>query len=134
MPLPTPEAHRRYCREYIKAHRQQITEYNRLWRKKNPERSRALQAAVRRRRRERAFEALGGCCSVCGLSDPLCLEIHHTNRDGKEERQRTYGAKASVRASRGDTAGLELLCANCHSRKTRMASGDAYTATLKETP
>lgn len=67
------------------------------------------------------FSQLGDCCSNCGFSNPLALDVHH--KDGKNNGE----SKNTSRKSRlyyrwwkkgeipeAEKANLELLCANCH--------------------
>lgn len=79
----------------------------------------------RRRRAEQRAQAiliLGGRCAWCGLSNPMCLEIDHirpvNRRTNGVEQHRSDRLVASVVS--GNTEGLQLLCSNCHTIKTRL--------------
>jgi 5-methylcytosine-specific restriction endonuclease McrA len=73
-------------------------------------------------RRTELIVRLGGKCSVCPEVDQVVLEIHHRNGGGGAERKRLgwkylkYLLRLSVSQLRKD---YEVLCANCHIRKTR---------------
>jgi 5-methylcytosine-specific restriction endonuclease McrA len=70
-----------------------------------------------------ALEALGYRCVRCGFdSHPAALQIDHINGDGRDDR-RGRGQTMYRRIASGDTAGLQLLCANCHAIKT-VENGD----------
>lgn len=79
-----------------------------------------------RRYRERirldAIAALGGCCECCGMDAPDVLEFDHR----KALLRRTNGIRTRDTTSAcreilaGGAALYMLLCANCHTLKTRL--------------
>lgn len=71
-------------------------------------------------RRSEALDALGGACLVCGEDDDVVLQIDHVNGDGGQERRRR-SSYSILRAVINGEPGYQLLCANCHVRKTRAA-------------
>jgi 5-methylcytosine-specific restriction endonuclease McrA len=75
--------------------------------------------------RKQAIASLGGRCSACGYSDWRALQFDHINNDGHLERRSGVAGGVSRyvvrRILKGDDAGLQLLCANCHAIKTREA-------------
>lgn len=83
-------------------------------------------AKVKRKRwwvgiRTRAIQALGGRCAHCGYDTVLAiLQLDHIEpRRGRRTGSDGYRQKREwIRASRGDTQGLQLLCPNCHAIKT----------------
>lgn len=90
----------------------------RKWAQANQERVRTYDQRARLRLRLAAVAALGGFCTACGISDPRVLEIDHINGGGSQE-FRTIGSPGVQRKlAAGDTAGYQLLCANCHNIKT----------------
>ncbi len=72
-------------------------------------------------RRAEAMDALGSVCCQCGFENPLALQIDHVDNDGYLVKcpggQRYWWAAIKDIAS-GNTAGYQLLCANCHAIKT----------------
>ncbi len=68
-------------------------------------------------RRLRAIAQLGGECVVCGEWDPIVLEIDHLVGNILQE---PHCNSHTQRAARGLTAGLQLLCSNCHTVKTKL--------------
>jgi hypothetical protein len=69
--------------------------------------------------RHRVVITLGGYkCYDCGCDDYELLEIHHNNRNGKDERKRLYAMFKKIIAM-GDTAREEysVLCKVCHVAK-----------------
>lgn len=70
----------------------------------------------KRRIRSKALANLGGCCNLCNsLSN---LEIHHLCHDGWIDKLTGHSRTHVLRASKGDTKGLSLLCKQCHHNET----------------
>jgi hypothetical protein len=61
--------------------------------------------------------ALGAECAWCGISDRRVLEIDHINNDGHLEPFSDAYLKAIRNGNR--IGEFQLLCANCHSLKTK---------------
>lgn len=86
-----------YNGEYAKKHRIEVRE-----------RKRSLQASLMEYK-----QALG--CSMCGESEPCCLDFHHTGDDKKE-------SDISQMPNKGlawetilvEIAKCQVVCANCH--------------------
>lgn len=76
-----------------------------------------------------AFIALGGKCACCGEDDWNTLEIDHVHGDGVEERKgRTRPAIAKQAMLKGiiengPQGRYQLLCGNCHNKKTAKDRG-----------
>lgn len=89
----------------------------------NPERYKGEAEYARnyyRASRAEAVAALGSCCVRCGLDDVMVLQIDHVNGDGYKNNR--SGVNYSEIRSIARKEGLErfqLLCANCHIKKTR---------------
>ena len=65
-----------------------------------------------------AIAILGGQCAECGESDKSVLTFDH--KYGRIAGDKLSGTKLSREISLGrySTEGLQLLCANCHYRKS----------------
>lgn len=74
--------------------------------------------------RAKLHDALGGVCSFCGESDATVLVVDHKiSRGGRSNDKRDTGPSstlAALRNGRESPFSLQLLCANCHARKTAM--------------
>ena len=67
--------------------------------------------------RQKAIQALGGACVLCGYADVRVLEIDHIvtiRKSGHSINQ----VSLFLAVIRGETDNLQLLCANCHAIKT----------------
>ena len=71
-------------------------------------------------RRFTLLEFLGGGCAVCGESDYTCLQIDHIEIKRRKSSDYKYGQDTvlNVYMDREDTDNLQVLCANCHMKKT----------------
>ncbi len=67
-----------------------------------------------------AVQKLGGKCAACPETDYVVLQLDHINNDGNTER--TQKGESREKMSRAIIAGerddIQVLCANCHARKT----------------
>lgn len=104
------------------AYRREKRKANSSYANYNPEQRRAYEKRKHRDRRTELIVRLGGKCASCPVSDPVVLEIHHRNGEGCAERKR-LGWKYLKHLLGLSLAQLkkdyEVLCANCHVRKTR---------------
>jgi len=67
--------------------------------------------------KQRVKETLGGACSCCGLDDARLLDVHHVNKDGKQEREDMGHVSYWRHIWREVSSGSDrygLLCKNCH--------------------
>ena len=64
---------------------------------------------------------LGNVCIDCGINDPLVLQLHHKNNDGRQDRKKHGGhAKTAyyyLTHIEEAKQKLQMLCANCHQRR-----------------
>ena len=68
--------------------------------------------------RDFVFEYLSNHpCSICGETDPVVLEFHHTGEKSNEV-SRLMGRGASLDALKAEIEKCEVVCANCHRRIT----------------
>jgi 5-methylcytosine-specific restriction endonuclease McrA len=84
---------------------------------------------IARRIRLEVINAYGGKCCVCGESDPVVLELDHINGLNSVDPTWARGGVGLHRAIRraGFPQGLfQVLCANCHRRKTFAAISRQY--------
>ena len=73
--------------------------------------------------RETVLNILGSKCTGCGIEDKEVLQTDHINNDGNQDRKHlgSYFHMMSF-YSRNELAcktSLQLLCANCHLKKTK---------------
>jgi 5-methylcytosine-specific restriction endonuclease McrA len=84
----------------------------------------------------RAMILLGGSCSVCGENDFSVLEFDHIHNDGKSDLRPDSSRKTSWYVAKdvlsGKSEHIQLLCANCHSRKTKANGESSLRAVLQE--
>jgi hypothetical protein len=85
---------------------------------------RAKEALRRRGAILRDYKASRGCAD-CGEMDPVVLELDHLDRTTKNSQQANrYGRTAvpwrsmSLKALEAELAKCEVVCANCHRRRT----------------
>lgn len=88
----------------------------------------------RERTRAKAIDLLGSVCCVCGMDDPDVLEFDHI----KPLLRKSSGEKGrdvyrTVLASESPLDEFQLLCANCHTKKTRLNGEYSYTPPGKGT-
>jgi 5-methylcytosine-specific restriction endonuclease McrA len=88
-----------------------------------PARSQRLHSARRYDRvKLRLQQLFGGVCALCSESDPRVLVLDHkASRGNRRERTRPTGPRsilAALRNGKENPFNLQLLCANCHARKT----------------
>lgn len=76
-----------------------------------------------RARRRHAIYLLGGCCVMCGEADLIVLQIDHIKPVGRVNGRRVESTQGAVKSVIDGKPGYQLLCANCHVRKT-LANGE----------
>ena len=96
-----------------------MREAMRRWRSANRETLARLQREYAARVRHEAIVLLGGRCAECGIDDERVLEIDHVDGD----RPVAVSGNTIIReVARGvHLYRVQLLCANCHTIKTREA-------------
>lgn len=80
-------------------------------------RSIAFATEYLRRVRDEALDLLGGRCVRCGEADRVVLDIDHIDGSGHVDGRNRGGLKL-VRKVRANPGQFQLLCCNCHRRKT----------------
>jgi hypothetical protein len=101
---------------------------NAIWYQK-PENKASVLAANKARAialRDEVLDRYGRECTCCGELEPVFLEVHHINGDGKQHAAH-YGVSRgnalwlAMRAAGWPNDGFELqvLCANCHTAITK---------------
>lgn len=88
----------------------------------SPEVNRRAGKTIRERKKAllHSRKAAVGC--PCGESDPIVLDLHHRDPESKSQRLRGRGrglwAKLSYEEIAVELEKCDVLCANCHRRKT----------------
>lgn len=130
-----PEAYRAYQREWYAKQPKPEPKPRRLRAGKRdltPEEREQRRAKQRRERaalRLAAIARLGGRCRTCGIDDPAVLEFDHIEPlclhlpGASRSHRRSCTTYREVVRRRNPRAVFDLLCCNCHERKTR-ANGD----------
>lgn len=80
------------------------------------------------------MEHLGGACVECSLDDPRCLQFDHIKARGPGEKKvsallRGKKEKAWEAVKGGN---IQLLCANCHTIKTKRQFEDGEIGVRKK--
>lgn len=78
---------------------------------------RSWDKVYRKKQRLKALSVMGSVCVCCGMDDPDVLEFDHIRPVGKERRSESY---QEVLRLENPYEVFQLLCANCHRKKTRM--------------
>lgn len=90
---------------------QQKRRYQLLWRRKK-----------NREQRDQVFELLGGKCAnpECGIDDYDVLQIDHIIPLRRKDHKGNTGTalKQAILLQKVDKKTVQLLCANCHQKKT----------------
>ena len=80
-------------------------------------------SAARETAREYVYQhLLRNPCSECGESDPRVLEFHHVGEKDKEITRLISGGW-SVKRIQQEISQCQVLCANCHRKKTNDERG-----------
>lgn len=77
----------------------------------------------RAKKRELAIQALGGECIVCGIDDHDVLEFDHIEpllRKTNSHKKCKGDTYQEILSDENSIGKFQLLCANCHTKKTRM--------------
>lgn len=84
----------------------------------------------RQRIRDKCFDHYGHVCACCGETNEVFLEFDHIENNGNELRRqltgKPYGTsdllKWLVRNDFPEDHKIQVLCANCHTAKTKLGS------------
>ena len=113
-------------------HREEVTNYARKWWRARPEEARKRTAHESRLRvRERNFNYLREFlskhpCTMCGVTDIEVLEFDHLDPKEKEYNiSHLTGATYSLEKIQKEIKKCQVLCANCHRKKTFKERGGA---------
>ena len=80
-------------------------------------------ASLRKRRRAKLIEYLGGSCAKCGYNRCLAaLEIHHRDPSKKEFKFDAAALTKKWELLLAEANKCDLLCANCHREEHYMES------------
>jgi len=133
-----------FRKQYYKDNKEKILAYKKEWRRKNKKKiaaqakkhrakaikenkevyvgyaRRARQKVSERaqRRKKELVEAMGGACSVCGNSFPLCAyDFHHNNKEEKEHKIAEVILMPDKKYNmiiEKEIGKCSLVCSNCH--------------------
>jgi hypothetical protein len=110
--------------EYYLANRQKIIAKARAWERDHHEHAKAMRrvrmAQVRAWIRE--YKATHPCVD-CGEADPIVLEFDHLPPSRKHWAPSTRGSLTKAQA---EVEKCEVVCANCHARRTYARGGWPY--------
>lgn len=108
------EQYAKYALKYYYKNKEKCAEKAKKWRLENKEYIKEKQKIVKRERKLKAIEYLGGCCQHCNQSfHPFIYEFHHTDPLTKD---RDPSKMMSLKWDKlqAELDKCELLCANCH--------------------
>ena len=97
-----PESSQKYSKEYYRKH----PKYNIKWCREN-------RIVIRKE----MLSAYGGKCSMCGIDNPIVLDIDHINNNGSYDRKRgMWGWRLYrwLRKNKYPRDNFQLLCRNCN--------------------
>jgi hypothetical protein len=107
--------------------KKKMNETNKEWRKNNPDKCRKQKLNYRRKLRIKVIMALGGKCSnpnclvIGGCTDIDCLQIDHTNGNGRQDRKLFSSThkyyKYILESIKLGKKEYQCLCANCNVKK-----------------
>jgi 5-methylcytosine-specific restriction endonuclease McrA len=120
----SPSEHRReVLHQYYLAHRTSLKAYQARYRDENRDEILAYQTRYASTRtanaRARLLKILGPFCAFCGETDDVLLEIDHKAPIRSRERRGPVPILLALRTGRENPFNLQVLCANCHTRKTK---------------
>jgi len=105
------DMYRAGSRNYYWEHRDELRTRSKKYQSEN-------RVGKRHARKLELLEMLGPFCNLCGESDPSVLQFDHIAPLYKHERSRTSDLLALLRSGEESPFNLQVLCANCHARKT----------------
>jgi len=96
--------------------------YFKDWRTSHPKQQRAINIRNQDATKSRILEMLGPFCNRCGESDPVVLQFDHVAPRMSRGPERNGGGVRTLltglRNGSESPFNLQVLCANCHARKT----------------
>lgn len=130
----TGEPRRAYMKEWYASHRKEYAEYREKNRSKIADRQMLYNAS----NKEQLLRLLGSSCAVCGESDPIVLQVDHIKPLLRAKREGSQGGFATImmkiRTGKEDRSNLQVLCANCHARKTSRERQTVWKAARARRP
>lgn len=115
-----PDGYQYYCKVCARG-------YDKVYYDENPERRQAIKdknKRVMKRNLQYVRELLNkSCCAVCGEDDPIVLEFDHIRGEKENHISQMARDKVSVETLQAEISKCQILCANCHRRKTAKQFG-----------
>jgi hypothetical protein len=109
-----------YMRQYYREHRQVMLDRATRWRAEHHTRSNETrrQKGATVRAWLQGYKATHPCVD-CGESDPIVLQFDHLPEFGRSSRRHCVSSRTmSWKALKEEIAKCEVVCANCHCRRT----------------
>jgi len=81
---------------------------------RNADRIKSQKKEYQQRIKVEVLSNYGGCCAVCGITDPAFLTIDHVNGGGKQQRTKNHSVRSvySFLRRNGFPLGFQILCWN----------------------
>jgi hypothetical protein len=109
--------HAEYMRKWRAKHPGYATQYIREWRKRNPERNLSILTRYQRGRRAFLDELKNKPCQDCRQKfPPVCMDWDHVR--GSKIQSLASLHSCSLARVRVEIAKCDLVCANCHRKRT----------------
>ena len=93
-------------------------EYHRRYYERNKEKIKTQSRRLYFFWRNECITKYGGKCKECGITEYVVLDIDHIDNNGAEHRKTFKNSIYKHLADLGYPEGYQVLCANCHRRKT----------------
>ena len=115
-------------KEYYEKNKKQIIEKQKIYNKEHSIEYKQYIGKYHRINKEYVLNyKLTHPCTICGESDPICLDFHHTG-DDKKNTVSNLIYKGNLESLISEIQKCDVLCANCHRKIHRKELGCTATA------